>query len=163
MIYFPNYILELLFFFFSTFYSIYLLLKLKSEKNKNFNISFFFFNFISINFIFFCFFLSSSSIIDTIFQSIGNTADLPITKFFYFSLLNFFIFFLFLKSTRFKNYLRNSQFLYSIIFFFFLFFFSTNGVLPRQFDSFWVFNALRTSLYGRLVYYCRGKYRKCYE
>ena len=123
MIYFPNYILELLFFFFSTFYSIYLLLKLKSEKNKNFNISFFFFNFISINFIFFCFFLSSSSIIDTIFQSIGNTADLPITKFFYFSLLNFFIFFLFLKSTRFKNYLRNSQFLYSIIFFFFFCFF----------------------------------------
>jgi len=123
LIYFPNYILELLFFFFSTFYSIYLLLKLKSEKNKNFNISFFFFNFISINFIFFCFFLSSSSIIDTIFQSIGNTADLPITKFFYFSLLNFFIFFLFLKSTRFKNYLRNSQFLYSIIFFFFFCFF----------------------------------------
>jgi NADH:ubiquinone oxidoreductase subunit 2 (subunit N) len=67
--------------------------------------------------------LSSSSIVDTIFQSIGNTAELPITKFFYFSLLNFFIFFLFLKSTRFKNYLRNSQFLYSIIFFFFFCFF----------------------------------------
>ena len=124
MIYFPNYILESLFFFFSTFYSIYLLLKLKSDKSRNSTISFFFFfNFITINFIFFCLFLSSSVLIDNFFQNMSTNLDLPVSKFFYFSLLNFFLFFLFLKSTRFKSYLKNSQFLYSITFLFFFCFF----------------------------------------
>ena len=72
---------------------------------------------------FFCLFLSSSVLIDNFFQNMSTNLDLPVSKFFYFSLLNFFLFFLFLKSTRFKSYLKNSQFLYSITFLFFFCFF----------------------------------------